>query len=92
MKLVRLYENRQSAKTALKGLSRAFDNNYWAKVYVQSQTIFIEADVPDERVAEGIFISGEPMTDDDLPAITECHEFYRGEGLRRFQPYHGRRR
>lgn len=94
MRLIRLYENRQKAKTAIKGLDRAFNSDYWARVYVQGQAVFVEAEIPkdDLTTAVGILIHGEVVEEDAIPAITECHEFYRGIGLRRFQPYHGSRR
>jgi hypothetical protein len=94
MKIVKYYENRQKAKTAIVGLRKAFDSRYHAKVYVQNEGIWLEIDVqPDDvETADGILIHGTNTSEDNLPPIVECHEFYRGQGLTRFQPYYGRRR
>lgn len=94
MKIIKYYENRQKAKTAVIGLRKAFNSRVATKVYVQGESIWLEVDVNpnDVEIVDGILIHGTDSSEDFVPPIVECHEFYRGQGLTKFQPYYGRRR
>lgn len=95
MRIVKYYENRQKAKAAVIGLRRAFGSSYEIAIYIQNESIWLtihEITEDDLATINGILIHGTDSTEDQIPAIVECHEFYRGTGLKRFQPYYGRRR